>query len=445
MTSRLWKLAVVVAVLGAAGCGVSAGAPPVTSQDAARPADFVFIFMLDGTRPDKIRQAAAPTIHALEAAGTMFLQARTVYPSQTRVGFVTLPTGAYPDSHGIIGGDSYKDAAWQTVSLGESKDPIPAQALCLRPTMFEEASAAGLTSLYAGQKGYELVGARGATWTINATLTADRRAYASRYEPEVLGSRALAAHYKQRLSRDLLDLVLPIVRERRPNLAIINLGSVDYAGHSFGPQSAEYLETIEYTDGLIADFLSMIDTMGIRGRTAIVLTADHGFSDVDGRRVVAPVARPTVDALAARGIEHFVTNTGGTSMAIYIRDKSRIVEAAAALRAEPWTESMFCEHVEARCDRRLSELRAHVPGRSPDFLVDLDDDATLNFPRPGNHGSLRDTDMRIPLVFSGAGVREGAVAGRAGLVDVAPTVLRLLGLKQTVLRPDGHVLEEALR
>ena len=38
----------------------------------------------------------------------------------------------------------------------------------------------------------------------------------------------------------------------------------------------------------------------------------------------------------------------------------------------------------------------------------------------------------------------GVVGGKASLVDVAPTVLRLLGLPGTVLRPDGRVLEEAL-
>jgi arylsulfatase A-like enzyme len=77
-------------------------------------------------------------------------------------------------------------------------------------------------------------------------------------------------------------------------------------------------------------------------------------------------------------------------------------------------------------------------------MVDLDDDATLNFPQPGQHGTHRTNDMRIPLVFSGAGVTRGVVGGKASLVDVAPTVLRLLGLPATVLRPDGHVLEEAL-
>jgi len=421
---------------------------------AARPADHVFIVMMDGTRPDFLRRARAPVIHALAAGGTTFLQAETTYPSQTRVAFVSLPTGSYPGSHGIVGGDEIKDAGWKDLETGNN-DPIAAQTLVARPTFFEEAAAAGLTSIYAGMKGYELVGARGATWTINGKQTLDKTAYAARYAPEVSGSVDLALWYKQRLSRDLLDQTLVLVREHKPNLVVINLGSPDYVAHTWGPEAPQYLHTIEFIDGLLGELKAELGKLGMLERTAFVFSADHGFSDVDPTRLIAPAgdaARQsagadrahTLDPLAARGIEHFVTNTGGASMGVYIRDKARIAEAVGLLRREPWVESIYCEPASAHCDLSLSSLHSYFPGRSPDLMVDLDDDATLNFPQPGQHGTHRPNDMRIPLVFSGAGVGRGVVGGKASIVDVAPTVLRLLGLPGTVLRPDGHVLEEAL-
>ncbi|HEY2941316.1 MAG TPA: alkaline phosphatase family protein [Vicinamibacteria bacterium] len=421
---------------------------------AGRPADHVFIVMLDGTRPDFLRRARAPVIHALTAAGTTFLQAETTYPSQTRVAFVSLPTGSYPGSHGIVGGDEVKDASWKDLETGNN-DPIAAQALVARPTFFEEATAAGLTSIYAAMKGYELVGAKGATWTINGKQTLDKTAYAARYDPESGASADLALWYKQRLSRDLLDQTLALVREHKPNLVVINLGSPDYVAHTWGPLAPQYVHTIEFIDGLVGELKAELGRLGILERTAFVFSADHGFSDVDPTRVIAPAGdasrqagpddrRHTLDPLAARGIEHFVTNTGGASMGVYIRDKARIAEAVALLRREPWVESIYCEPTPARCDLSLSSLHSYFPGRSPDLMVDLDDDATLNFPQPGQHGTHRPSDMRIPLVFSGAGVARGVVGGKASIVDVAPTVLRLLGLTGTVLHPDGHVLEDAL-
>jgi arylsulfatase A-like enzyme len=432
---------------------LAASALLAAAAPAARPADHVFIIMMDGTRPDFLRRAHAPVIHGLAAEGTTFLQAETIYPSQTRVAFVTLPTGSYPGSHGIVGGDEIKDASWKDLETG-NKDPIAAQALVARPTFFEEASAAGLTSIYAAMKGYELVGAKGATWTIDGKQTLDKTPQAARYAPDVAGSVDLALWYKQTLSRQLLDQTLALVHEHKPNLVVLNLGSADYVAHTWGPECPQYMHTLEFIDGLVGELKAELGKLGILERTAFVFSADHGFSDVDPKRLIAPAdpskssdqdeRRHILDPLAARNIEHFVTNTGGASMGVYIRDKTKVAEAVGLLRREPWVESIYCEPAAAGCDRSLSSLHSYFPGRSPDLMVDLDDDASLNFPQPGQHGTYRPSDMHIPLIFSGAGVARGGLGGKASLTDVAPTVLRLLGLPGKVLRPDGHVLEEAL-
>jgi hypothetical protein len=64
----------------------------------------------------------------------------------------------------------------------------------------------------------------------------------------------------------------------------------------------------------------------------------------------------------------------------------------------------------------------------------------------GEHGSLGIVQVRAPFVLSGAGVRrEGRLLPLAGrLVDVAPTVLALLGADTSLARQDGRVLGELL-
>ena len=280
MPKSLISLLAVLMGLAVLGGGAHGQARP-------RPADHVVVVMLDGVRADALRLANAPAMARLAEEGTRFLQARTMYPSQTRVAFVSLPTGAYAGSHGIVGGDFFLDANWQTTSLGAEADPVPAQALVARRTMFEEAAAAGLTSLYAAMKGYELVGARGATWTINGNHTLDPAARAARYAPAANGSAALALWYKQALSRQLLDQALRVVRESRPNLVVLNLGSADYVAHTYGPNAPEYRRTIEFLDGLMADLLRVLDELHLRDRTAIVVSADHGFSHGDGHTMAA--------------------------------------------------------------------------------------------------------------------------------------------------------------
>jgi hypothetical protein len=194
--SRSKKAMLALFVLASLAITVSQTSPAATQT---RRTDHVFVLMLDGTRPDVLRTVNAVTIRGLEASGVRYTQARTIYPSQTRVAFVSLTTGAYTGSHGVVGGPSFKDERWATVSYRDD-DPIAAQPLCARPTIFEELAAAGLTSAYAVMKGYELVGARGTTWTINGNKTLDRDAYATRYQPEAQGSGALAL-WKQTAAR----------------------------------------------------------------------------------------------------------------------------------------------------------------------------------------------------------------------------------------------------
>jgi predicted AlkP superfamily pyrophosphatase or phosphodiesterase len=63
-----------------------------------RRTDHVFVLMLDGMRPDVLRTVNAPTIRGLEASGVRYTQARTTYPSQTRVRIRPTSTACQPDT-----------------------------------------------------------------------------------------------------------------------------------------------------------------------------------------------------------------------------------------------------------------------------------------------------------------------------------------------------------
>ena len=60
------------------------------------------------------------------------------------------------------------------------------------------------------------------------------------------------------------------------------------------------------------------------------------------------------------------------------------------------------------------------------------------------HGAPYDYDARVPVLFSGAPFRPGRYAGAARVVDMAPTLARVLDVRPT--EPlDGRPLTEALR
>ena len=59
------------------------------------------LILLDGLRPDLVTPARMPRLAALAAAGTRFAQARSVFPSETRVATSSLVTGCRPAAHGL--------------------------------------------------------------------------------------------------------------------------------------------------------------------------------------------------------------------------------------------------------------------------------------------------------------------------------------------------------
>jgi arylsulfatase A-like enzyme len=57
-----------------------------------------------------------------------------------------------------------------------------------------------------------------------------------------------------------------------------------------------------------------------------------------------------------------------------------------------------------------------------------------------NHGTPYDYDLRVPMVFMGAGLAPARLVSPASLVDIAPTLAALAGVKMA--RSDGRVLHE---
>lgn len=60
------------------------------------------------------------------------------------------------------------------------------------------------------------------------------------------------------------------------------------------------------------------------------------------------------------------------------------------------------------------------------------------------HGSPHDSDAHVPELFYGEGVKPGHYAGFVRVVDMAPTLAELAGVKP-LEKTDGHVLGQAIK
>jgi predicted AlkP superfamily pyrophosphatase or phosphodiesterase len=65
------------------------------------------LIVVDGLRPDYVTSEVMPNLTALGKRGVVFTRHHSVYPTVTRVNAASISTGAYPETHGLMGNTIY--------------------------------------------------------------------------------------------------------------------------------------------------------------------------------------------------------------------------------------------------------------------------------------------------------------------------------------------------
>lgn len=203
------------------------------------PVEHVVIIVVDGLRPDAIGRAPAPNLQALVSASAYSDAARAVERPETLASHMTMVTGLPASVHGVTWND-------------DRDQPYSGD------TLFTRVHAAGRrTALYYGKSKLVMLAPRGSAdrvWGPGRNKTHRERAKAA----------ALAARFAGDFPRD------------RPALVLLNLLEADAAGHNHGWMTPEYFAAIGVVDVALGSILRTIDGSGRAGRTAVLMTADHG-------------------------------------------------------------------------------------------------------------------------------------------------------------------------
>ncbi len=457
-------------------------APPLAGPLTER----VIVVVWDGMRPDFVTPALTPQLHAFVAGGASYRRAVGIFPAVTRTTTASFSTGSYPSAHGIIAnlfvgppGDRAPIDTGERATL-ERLRPGGDGRLLPVPTLAAALTAAGkrMVLLGSGTTGQiTLLDPERVATTIHlafawpASLMALLTARFGPPPPKVVPVQAA----NDWLTTVLTDYVLP---ELDPDVAIVWLCEPDVSQHALGLGAPAALDAIRGNDARLGRLLATIEASGVP--TTVVVASDHGHSTVAG------MVR-TSDALAeagfGRALERGQLRIG--EQALLVEDGS----GAAGLRdaigtwlaEQPWIGALVAwsdgDTMEpdgmltprAIWNDRLRPPIAHapsftysyawtddpnahgVPGSAyAGFVAAQADFARLQGPIVGlnhltsTHGTLGPRDQQIVLALGGAGIRAGALDLPAGIVDLAPTVLALLGLP-SLPDADGRVLAETFR
>ena len=458
-----------------------------TSAHAEPRTQRVILVVWDGMRPDYVTEELTPNLVALARSGARYHRAVGVYPSVTRPTTSSVSTGCYPLAHGILSntfvgppGDRALLDTGDRTKLERMRSLNAGRILPL-PTLAEAVAVAGRTVVVMGSGSngqVVLLDPERVGTTIHVEFTQPESLMATlveRFGPVPIKAIPVNAA-NDWLNTVLTDYVLP---EIAPDLAIIWLCEPDSSQHAAGLGAPVTLNAIRGNDARLGRLLAAVDASGVP--TTVIVASDHGHSTVVGMVRTAETLR---DAGFGDALDRGQILLG--EQAIHVEegpDADALRDALGVwLAAQPWVGALFDWRAFAASgaapvgamtpgvvwgDRERPAL-AHAPTFSyshawteepnvhgapgsafAGFTASLADFARLQGPIVGlnrltaTHGTLSPHDQRTVLILGGAGVRPGTPDLPAGVVDLAPTILALLGLPG-LPDADGRILAESL-
>ena len=418
----------------------------------AAPADHVVLISIDGLRPEFYLDTTwpAPQIQQMAAEGVAAEGVVGVFPSVTYPSHTSMVTGALPVRHGIMNNQPF-DPNGQTGRWYWHERAIAV------PTLWDAARAVGAKTAafsWPVTEGAPIDYFVPEVWALEGDPLAPMRAGTTpiglwqELAQNATGSLDSARFSPDYMSRDDIGGAAGayLFETYRPSLLAVHLLAVDHFAHADGRDSHRVRLAVAAVDRAIAAIREAVERTGVADRTAFVITGDHGF--VELHTIVAPNVwleqAGLLEDRPDRGDWRAAFHTSGGSALLYLRDPDDTAALAgvrAALASVP-------DRI-ARKYRIVERDELDRLGADPDIVLALSGVLGVTFSSRasgdalgpasgGTHGYVPTDFDEIHTGFIGWGagfVEGGRMIHRMRLVDVAPTIARLLGWSFDA--PDG--------
>jgi arylsulfatase A-like enzyme len=437
----------------------------------------VVVLVWDGMRPDFMNERDTPALWKLAQDGVSFANHHSVYLTATNVNGAAIATGMYPNRNSLLANREFRpsidprnpveNAQPQTIQKG---DEVTGGKYIATPTIAEIVRSAGRRTAVVGTKAVAFVHDRHAEWASYSVKSFVKLAAApmpARLREEMvhlLGPFPIEAKNDEPRNTYAARALTEVMwRGGVPAFSLLWLSEPDKTQHDFAPGADVSLAAIRSSDRNLALVLDALTKKDARKSTDVFVVSDHGFSTIErGIDFVAELRKAGFDATASfketpkRG-QVLVVGNGGTVL-FYVIEHDRDVAA----RLVEWLQhsdfaGVICAREKFEGTFPLEMVRANTID-APDLAVALRWDPKPNRfgvagqiitdsgrrPGEGSHASLSEYDVHNTLFAAGPDFQPRLTSTLpSGNVDIAPTVLHILGI-ESPQKFDGRVLLEAM-
>ena len=423
-------------------------------------AKHLIVISVDAFSEDNWEEAGKlPHFSRLINEGAFSNQLKSVFPTHTYVIHTTMVTGVYPDRHGVVHNNQlqpFVPEKEQTWHWHQSDIKVP--------TIYDLARSNHLTT--AGLL-WPVSGKSSITYNLPEVAAIKNEHQALKVIRNgspffVIGLELRLGKKRKGVEQPYLDdyttlCAVDTIRRKRPNLLLMHLIDLDSAKHSHGTRSREVRDAHARMDRRIGQVLQGVKDAGLIDDTVFFIVGDHGQIDIN-------YAVHLNNLLKERGLireengrftwRAYFQSAGGSAY-LHLRENDPEAETLALqCLEEAMKEDKY--GIEAVYDRRrLDALHAgsHVAyaveaKAGYGFKDSLSETTVENYLEKGityaNHGYSPEKDhYKCNFIASGVSIKKGVPLGPIEMVDMAPTMAKVLGLD--FYECDGRVLEEMFR
>ena len=429
----------------------------------------VVIVVFDGLQPAQVIPELMPNLARLAAEGVTCNNHHAVFPTVTRANVASIVTGHQPGAHGLTGNmlvipefDSHRAIGALEPVLSEVAANTP---VLLQPTLGDILHRHGQEFIAVG------TGTSGNAYLQNPN--AETRGGAT-IHPDFCLPRPLhgdiTARFGQwpdrrgpsaaKLARAVDIFTEYVLPERRPAVSLLWFSEPDSSQHAHGVGSEEAVAAIREADRQFGRLLEWLDKRGLSSDTNVIVVSDHGYSTISEVIDIEAALREAGFPPGGEPGGVAVAPNGGSALFYATSDTAATAGRLAEwLTAQPWCGALVA-----------SDAAGDIPGTLPARLIGLEGprvpSLSMSFrwdsmanragyaghaystnlaPGQGQHGSMSRHETRNVMFTRGPTFKQSVTIDTpTGNVDLAPTILHLLGLTggETM---HGRVLQETMR
>jgi predicted AlkP superfamily pyrophosphatase or phosphodiesterase len=414
----------------------------------------VVLVSVDGMLPEYYLRAdelglKVPNLRQLMREGVHATGATSVLPSVTFPAHTTMVTGVSPARHGITNNaifdpDGKLGGGW-FFYFDDVKVPTlwtKARAAGLRTAAVSWPVTAGAPIDFDLPDMYPVTNLREAKNLIALTRTGGDAA--------LLADLLLPAAAVDMRDEVRAQVAVRFARQK-PDLLAVHFLELDETQHRFGPRSREALATLERIDALLGTLFAALPE-----EATVVVVSDHGFLPVKSEIHLSALLRtlglwqvetPAGGTLPWRAAVNPASGTAAIMLSplATAEDRRKLDQAVALLLSDPvYGVGRAFRGPELAATGGFPGAYVVLEARPGYLFVRGGETLPLVGPTTygGTHGyDPRRPEMRASFLMRGPRVKRGQSLGLVRLLDVAPTVARVLGLE--LGQTEGRVMSVA--